>query len=508
MRPTIVATSFGLTLLGILAAADNSSEAPGSPPAVPPKASPVLRHSEVVFMYASTPEAYASYGATFVAWGGAESAEKVAMHRSRGIRCTGSVWCLTAGAQALHEDPKLRESVAFDIEGKPILVPWLFDHVHEGQITLFGDTNHPAFREHVKANVRRAMNGGADGLHVDDHLGVASPALWYGGGFGEASIRGFRDYLREHASPAALASAGVGDLAHFDYGNFVRVRASTREELVKKSGEIPLFDLWKRFHLEAAADFVEELRRVAEESAGHPVLLSANACLGNEAHHHVVPRLTHVVCEVWFEAQAGTRSLDGALRAFEAARRLGRPLACTASGHDWAHVKAQGAADLARFWIALTYTHGQNFMVPHPERQWCFDEAKGTHWYQAPVSEYAPLYAFIRGSAEILDGFEAAEGISIEAPEQVIARAREKDGTICVHLVLRDYDPVGKVLREAKDLRIRLQASALKDRGRARLFRPGSDPLPLPMSFLETKDAAELVIPSLALWGIIEFSRS
>ncbi len=80
------------------------------------------------------------------------------MHHDLGIRCTGSVWCLTAGARTLHENARLREAVAIDIEGKPIAVPWQFDNVHEGQTTDFGNTNHPAFREHVKANVRRVMS--------------------------------------------------------------------------------------------------------------------------------------------------------------------------------------------------------------------------------------------------------------------------------------------------------------------------------------------------------------
>ncbi len=65
----------------------------GDPPAGAPRpGEPVLRHSEVVFMYAARPEDYKAYGATFVAWGGAETRERVKMHRDLGIRSTGSVW--------------------------------------------------------------------------------------------------------------------------------------------------------------------------------------------------------------------------------------------------------------------------------------------------------------------------------------------------------------------------------------------------------------------------------
>ena len=62
----------GMVLLVFLAAPAHSEEAGAA--AVPPR-EPVLRRSEVAFMYASTPEAYRAYGATFVAWGGAETPE-------------------------------------------------------------------------------------------------------------------------------------------------------------------------------------------------------------------------------------------------------------------------------------------------------------------------------------------------------------------------------------------------------------------------------------------------
>ncbi len=85
-----------------------------------PAGNDVLRRSEVAFMYAADDDAYRAYGATFVAWGGADTKEAVKRHRDLGIRCTGSTWCLTAGAKNIHDDPALREAVARDIEGNPI----------------------------------------------------------------------------------------------------------------------------------------------------------------------------------------------------------------------------------------------------------------------------------------------------------------------------------------------------------------------------------------------------
>jgi hypothetical protein len=109
---------------------------------------PVLARSEVVFMYAAGTEAYRSYGATFVAWGGAETKEEVKRHRDLGIRCTGSMWCLTAGPKLLHESPELRAAVAVDIEGKPA----------EGRVVIESPKGTLA--------VARRSAGGAVVLHV------------------------------------------------------------------------------------------------------------------------------------------------------------------------------------------------------------------------------------------------------------------------------------------------------------------------------------------------------
>jgi hypothetical protein len=456
-------------------------------------------------MYASTAEAYKAYGATFVAWGGANTRARVREHHDLGIRCTGSVWCLTAGARTLYENKELREAVAIDIEGKPIAVPWQFDKVHEGQTTDFGNTNHPAFREHVKANVRRVMAGGADGLHVDDHLGVASPAHWYGGGFDEWSLAGFRPYLEKHATPEVLAAAGVESLEAFDYRAFVRRYAATAEEVKRKAKTIPLFSLWKEYHLEAAADFVEELRRVAEEAAGRPVLLSANACLGNEVHHYVVPRLTHVVCEVWFNAHQGTEALGGAQSAYAAAHRLGRPLACTASGHDWAHVKAHDAHDIVRFWIALTYANGERFMVPHPSRQWCFNKELGTHWYAAPVDQFAPLYGFIRRQAPLLDGFETAEDLKVIAPPSVLCTVRRKGAATAVHVVNRNYDTEKHRLQKSEAVKVGVPAPVARGQPEARVVCYGADPFPAPVTV--EGDTAWVTLPRVDLWSIVLFGK-
>ncbi len=472
-------------------------------------AEPALKHSDVVFMYAADEAAYRAYGATVVGWGGAHSPERVAFHHGLGIRCTGSMWCLTAGAENLHNDPALLAACAVDIEGRPVPVPWLFDHVYEGTRTYFGCTNHPTFREHTRQRVREAMAGGADGLHVDDHLGTANAAANFGGGFCDHCMAAFREYLRAHAGADELRRAGVRGLDGFDYRHLVRAFAATREAYLKIRQRIPLIDLFEAFHNAAAAKHVRSLGELAAEAAGHPVLLSANACLPDRQHTHVVEHLTHIVCEVPQHAADGTARLGEAIQAYRMASAMARPLAGTGHGWDWAYVKAHGLIELVRVWIALAYAHGQRFMVPHPSGQWCFTAEMGTHRYAAPVEAYAPVYQFIRRHAERFDGYEEADGASPDAGEGAIATLRVKAGApAVVHLVNTDYEPHdgtrrrhGGRIRPAADVAVRVPAAAPENRP-AQATLLSWDAEPQSVSCRRAEGAVEFAVPELRLWTV------
>jgi hypothetical protein len=85
-----------------------------------------LRGDDVVFMYATDAGTYKAYGATFLAWGGAHTRQRVEELRKLGIHPTGTMWCLTAGARLLHENEAIRDATVRDITGERIAVPWLF----------------------------------------------------------------------------------------------------------------------------------------------------------------------------------------------------------------------------------------------------------------------------------------------------------------------------------------------------------------------------------------------
>jgi hypothetical protein len=350
------------------------------------------------------------------------------------------------------------------------------------------------------------MAGGADGLHVDDHLGTAGAAWWQGGGFCDYCMSGFRAYLRTHATQEQLQQAGVEQLDTFDYRVLVRRHATTRQEYKKVQRQIPLMDLFLAFQTQAAAEHTRQLGRLAEEVAGHPVLLSANACLPNEVHTHVVKYLTHIVGEVDQHASAGTAQIDRAIEAYELATRLGKPLAATASGWDWAFVKQNQSEELVRFWIALAYAYGQRFMVPHPQRQWCFNNELGTHWYAAPVEAYAPLYRFIRAHAAWFDGFETvpAKDAVRSAPDSVLVTVRGKRGSeqIVLHVLNRAYDPQAKSMKVLSNVELSLAGTLIAPAQSHATLRAYDTP-PQRIDLTREDDTLRLRLPLLRLWALV-----
>jgi hypothetical protein len=364
----------------------------------------VLTESDVVFMYPPRDAATVrAYRATVLAWGGAHSWEKVEAYRALGVHPTGTMWCLTAGGYVLSHHPELAEGVVRDITGVPIEVPWLPEGREKGTPNLWGCFNHPAYRAFLRKKVRECMDGGALGLHVDDHLGTAHPAISYGGCFCDFCIAAFRTFLKT-VQADVLAAAGVGDVETFDYRTLVRRHAATREDYLKVQESIPLHREFIEFHLREAARNVRELHALAEEVVGRPVSLSANTGLPWTPHMMVTPYLTYLVGEVEQKAE-GELDGAGAVSAYRLAVALGKPMAATASGLDWAYVKKHHLVNRVLYWIAQSYACGQRLMTP--EKAWCYTPGVGSDYYHGKTDVYAPYYRFVRENAALFDGYRA-----------------------------------------------------------------------------------------------------
>lgn len=496
----------------------------------------LLRANDVVFMYPAgkTADTYQAYGATVLAWGGAHKTETVNLMRSLNIHPTATMWCLTAGAKTLHQDHDLRDNgVCRDITGDAIAVPWLFDHVHEGTPSYFGCTNSPSFRKLIRHQVQTVMAGGADGLHVDDPLGAAQPVPWLAGCFCAYCVDGFRQHLvsQQHSRPELRELTGLRDFASFDYRQFASRFGQTRVTYVQNQETNPLHNEFHDWQLAQSTANLRELGELAQDVLGRPITLSANTCLPELRFLPLTQVCDYLVAENdQFSAQ-GTEGLDETILAYRMGEALGKPMATTARGQDWALVQAQGRENLVLLWIALAYACGQRFMAPH--RQWCYTADKGSDWYNGPVDVYAPIYQFIARHPELFNDLHAVGPLAVPdvpassyihsadrhafhaaltkhdptplkaGPLRLFPRESPDGSHAVVHLLNYDYHAGTGIFASASNIPLHIPPGVLAGSYRqCRLHAPGQDPQSLPLR--HDASGLHVTLPSAQIWSVAE----
>ncbi len=373
---------------------------------------PLLNCSDVVMMNEANHTTYANYGATVIAWGGKPTRDS--LREAQGLKFFGSVGMVTEFAGYYERFPQTYEQgLCRDIDGNPVKVPWLTDHRHKDIPYWWCCTQQPLFRQYLSERVIETVQAGADGLHIDDHLGTAG-GLWLGLCFCDRCVEGFRGYLRS-LPVDQRQRLGVDDPNEFDYGEVLRQWRAADATVERPVTQHPLWFHWTVYQSRAAAAFMQELRELAARTAGHTIPVGANAGLLWPRHLADYKALDLFSAETDHRAEE-LRFTDLPLVAYRMADAVGRPYASTASGGDWAYVKQHQLPGLVRGWIALSYASGHALMAPH--RQWCYTPQKGTHWYEGPQERFAPLYRFVRDHAALLDGYQAWADVVVVLPHR------------------------------------------------------------------------------------------
>ena len=393
-----------------------------------PLGADLLKRSDVIFMYQATRQTYQEYGATALAWGGKPTPQSLA--EAQGITFFGSVGMVTEFARYYERFPQTYEqALCRDVHGNPVKVPWLTDHQHKGIPYWWCCTQQPQFRQYLRERVVETVKAGAQGVHIDDHLGTAG-GLWTGTCFCDRCVEGFRLYLL--ALPEEeRTKLGLSDARTFNYRE--HVLQWLERQGARKTGieERPLFQLWRACQCRAAAAFMQELRELAAQAAERTVPMSANAGVLWPLHLVDYQSLDFFSAEIDHGAQRRKYG-DLPLLAYRLAEAMARPLAATASGQDWAFVKENNLPGLVRGWIALSYAAGNYLMAPH--RQWCYTPEKGTHWYQGPAEQFAPLYRFVRQHAFLFDEYATYADIAVVLPHRAFVKNRESWFNACGRL--------------------------------------------------------------------------
>jgi hypothetical protein len=399
--------------------------------AEPKKPGRAIRRSDVVFMY-DDPKLYEAYGCTALGWAGRSRADHIRRAHAAGVRhFSCSVGFLTEFRRVIDFDPNFLDAACRNFAGQPFVVPWLWDHKYEGRPAYWWCTNSPLYRSYLHKRLEETMAAGCDGLHVDDYRGTSGCVTWLAGCFCRHCMAAFREYLARNVAKEKLAALGVGDLATFDYRQFLLARGVTPEDYPKRRSRLPLAEEFRDFQVKANNAFVASYHKRACELAGRSVGLSVNSGLGDPHGLVIAPHLSSFCCEVWHAADK-RRPPVHPVYIYKLGEGLDRPVCSTAAGQDWAFISQHKLPGLVRTWIALSYAFGHNFMAPH--RQWCYTKEKGTHWYAGATEEYAWVYRFVRSQARLLDGYEAVSPVAVIYSNAANRRGRGRIEAICADL--------------------------------------------------------------------------
>ena len=451
----------------------------GVPPLDGVTAAPnALKHSDVVFMGSASQELYAAYGTTVVDWGGhaygtnawaiSEFRARVKVAQDLGIHYNAGIGMLTEFLGMIDSCPDYEHAICRTIEGKPILVPWLWDHKVHGQLgkAYWFCSNSKLYQKYLRDLTARAMVGNPDGYHIDD-FGGTTGALWAGGCFCESCMSLFSAYLKQHIPAARLRELGIERLEGFDYGKFLLAKyVKNHAEFIKKRYSLPLHAEFLEFQAQAAGDVVRQLQEYAAQLRGKALARSVNGTPPSQQAFVVMPHVDHYSCEIGMGAPGSEWSgvLTNHLTAsaafvYKCGDMVQRGIAGTASGADYAYVIEHKAVNLVRYWVAESYALGNCFMAPS-HRQWAYTPEKGTHWYMAKAEDYADLYQFVRKNKGLFDDYEPAAQVGVLFSHAAVRKGKREPQAAATALLEANI-PFALVAAGDDLLAVRLNAGAL-----------------------------------------------
>lgn len=327
-----------------------------------------------------------------------------------------------------------------DMKGEPLKDPWTKSYGGR-----FCCPNHPGYSKLFLEHARYALDAGVDYFQMDG-VQLNDIMRHYGGCFCAHCVKGFREYLAKHSTDSQRAAWGVGDLASFDYAQFLLglgTAPGAASSAWKGPGE--LRELFRAFQIESGLRFLREMHREINRIAGRRLAYSCNATNEFLTDYYKVHDFA------LNEAYPATEGDPAFLyeRRLKPAQKLGKPFLMTFVSDDVPH---------NRRFIASAYALGANVIVPWD----VFIGLDSPRFFGTP-EQFSDLFGFVRGNAALLDGYEDAgvfgagirDGrfaendppLQVYAASDVLAVVRAKPGQanapVVIHLVAARNNQTG-----------------------------------------------------------------
>ena len=333
----------------------------------------------------------------------------VAAYNTAGLKTIGRIYLdadyqhITNYANQLGQDPW--DHAVLDVNGDPNPYGW-----RPGVIRY--DSQSWLVKDAMKRRIEVAIDAGVDMIMVDLQSANYEGAFWHGGCFSTHCKEDFRVYLDSEYTTSELASMGISDINSFDYGQFLQNRGWTNQSgmsFQSQQGEdstIPLWDDYRRHQHITVNDLHQELAGHADAYSGGAVTFLTSNDPYNAFGSTFIPEVDHYLEEI--ESASATDVSNDIVMNLKIADYFGKRAITTPGPTAWSGIYQNGAEDLVRTWIAQTYAHGGNFMVPI--RQWVW----GSNYYVPnPTDQFVPSYDFVKDKAVLFEGYEEYSNIGL-----------------------------------------------------------------------------------------------
>lgn len=355
---------------------------------------PVPKRSDVIFSTRfkrdEALEVAKAFGATRIEW--VYSSDPAYIAKLREV----APWF--GGALSSTITLKNERGIAKDIEGKPIVAPWMKSWGAKW-ITVSNEETRTALYDLATAYLK----AGASSIQIDDPLLQFTSRLW-GGDFSDSSIAGFREYLQKHSDKNLLGAVGL-DTPDVDYRVFLAARYGIRTaaDYAKRQKDLPTTPIWHAYLKESVMSHYSRLRDAIDAVAGKRVPISMNLLLFGPDEKRdafaVAPFADYAMVESKIE--------DFDVLSLQAATYRALGMGYVPSILPTNLVESRAA-------IAYLYALGGQPLVPWDIYQNQGPEKKPTRFF-GKIEEYSDLYKHVRRNAEVIDRFELLPVVGILA---------------------------------------------------------------------------------------------
>lgn len=273
-----------------------------------------------------------------------------------------------------------------DVHGKIIGNPELTQLVARGDLA---SDEYPALAfEYCK----RLIDMGVDGIQVDDPGMSYSNAVDLGGGYGDASLRKFNEYLAAHTTSDRRKEWGLPeDLSQFNYAEFV---LANNEQPPAK-----LRETFLEFHRDLLDKFYKKLRKDVDAYAGRRVPFSCNNGSPNHQTDFNIAYFDYWVGEMGLHY--GGISAKWIYDKTHNAEKLGKMQVFSPSNDSPEYIPTRAMyVDLTRKTIASSYACGTVTLVP-----WDVWRSR-THRFFGSAGEFGDLYRVVSEHPTWFDNHE------------------------------------------------------------------------------------------------------